>query len=218
MKAEVYNLKEEKVGTIDLPAKVFAQKWNPDLVHQAVLAQLGNSREPVAHAKGRGEVSGGGKKPWKQKGTGRARHGSNRSPIWIGGGVTFGPLKEKDYSKKLNKKMKTTALFAVLSKKLVDNEVKFIESFFENDVKELRKRSGVKKFATTLLIPTVANKKAKLIVSNAEKLNAISPKSLNVYDLLKFKNIFIEKDAVAEIENNFSAKAAGLRVKAVSEK
>ena len=104
MKTDIFNQQNNKVDIIDLPERIFGVKWNPDLVHQALMAQLANRRQPSAHVKDRSEVSGGGKKPWKQKGTGRARHGSNRSPIWKGGGVTHGPTKEKNFTKKINKK------------------------------------------------------------------------------------------------------------------
>ena len=116
MKINIYNLKKEKAGEIELSDRIFGVKWNADLVHQALNTQLANRRQPWAHAKDRAEVSGGGKKPWKQKGTGRARHGSIRSPLWIGGGATFGPSKERNFAKKINIKMKRLAIFSVLSR------------------------------------------------------------------------------------------------------
>jgi large subunit ribosomal protein L4 len=106
---DVYNLKNEKVGTMELPADIFGARWNASLVKQVLEAQLANRREPWAHTKTRGEVSGGGRKPWRQKGTGKARHGSTRSPIWVGGGVAHGPRNDRDYSQKVNKKMKRAA-------------------------------------------------------------------------------------------------------------
>ena len=129
MLMDVLNKQNEKAGTIDLPEKIFGVKWNPSLVHQVLMVQLANRRESIAHTKGRGEVRGGGKKPWKQKGTGRARHGSSRSPIWKGGGVTFGPTKEKKYARKINKKMNRSAIFSVLSRKMEDKEIKIIDGF-----------------------------------------------------------------------------------------
>lgn len=128
LEATVYNLSGASAGTISLPADLFGAKWNADLVHQVVVGMQANARPTTAHTKFRGEVRGGGKKPWKQKGTGRARHGSRRSPIWVGGGVTHGPRAEKDYSVKLNKKMRVAALKSVLSRKWADGEVVFVES------------------------------------------------------------------------------------------
>lgn len=112
---------------MELPVKMFGVKWNANLVHQVVTSMMSNARPTVADTKGRGEVRGGGKKPWQQKGTGRARHGSSRSPIWSGGGVTHGPLAERNFKKKINKKMKTKALATILSAKLRDGEVVLLE-------------------------------------------------------------------------------------------
>ncbi len=110
-----------------LPEAVFGLKWNADLVHQVVTSMMTDARTPVAHTKTRGEVSGGGKKPWQQKGTGRARHGSIRSPIWVGGGIAHGPRNEKNFDRKVSKKMKIKALFTILSKKAADGQVMFLD-------------------------------------------------------------------------------------------
>ena len=128
MKLPVYNTKGVEVKKIELADEIFGLKWNPDLVHQVVTSILSNARTPIAHTKNRGEVRGGGKKPWQQKGTGQARHGSRRSPIWVGGGITFGPRNEKDYSRKVNKKMRSKALATVLSQKIRDNELILVEA------------------------------------------------------------------------------------------
>jgi large subunit ribosomal protein L4 len=127
MEAKVYNQTGKEVGTVKLPENVFGVSWNADMVHQVVTSMLQSARKPIAHTKTRGEVSGGGKKPWRQKGTGRARHGSIRSPLWVGGGVTHGPRNEKIFYRKVNKKTKTKALYAILSKKLADNELIFVD-------------------------------------------------------------------------------------------
>ena len=127
MKADIYNIRKEKAGSIDLPETIFGLKWNADLIHQVVTSMQANARAGTAHAKGRGEVRGGGRKPWKQKGTGRARHGSRRSPIWRGGGVTHGPRAEKNYAKKINRAMRHKALLVALSRKFKDGEIIFVD-------------------------------------------------------------------------------------------
>src|ERR1035437_7549809 len=155
LEAKVYDQKGAEAGVITLPAKVFAAKWRADLVHQVVEGMRSNKRSGTADTKDRGEVRGGGKKPWKQKGTGRARHGSSRSPIWVGGGVTHGPLAEKNYKRKVSKKMRAQALFSVLSKKMKDGEIVFIDSLSMSGIKtkgaqevmkSLAKASGLKPF------------------------------------------------------------------------
>lgn len=129
MKTDIYNSQGKKAGSVELPESVFGVAWNDALMHQVVTAMQANARPTVAHVKNRGEVRGGGKKPWAQKGTGRARHGSSRSPIWKGGGVTHGPRKDRDYSQAIPKKMRAKALFMALSRKLRDGELIFVDSF-----------------------------------------------------------------------------------------
>jgi large subunit ribosomal protein L4 len=202
----VYNLEKKEVGTIDVPEKMFGTKWVPDLVHQALVTQQANSRNTVAHAKDRSEVRGGGKKPWKQKGTGRSRHGSIRSPLWIGGGVTFGPRKERIFTRKINRKMNQTAIFSALSKKFLDNGVMVFDSFaptkktkeFANSIKNI----FTPKEATTFIFSD-KNKANHKVAKNIEKIYYISPKSLNVFDIMKPKKIYIEKDAVGEIASHY---------------
>lgn len=208
MKTDILNKKNEKIGEMDLPERIFGVKWNVDLVHQALNVQMANRRDVLAHAKGRGEVRGGGKKPWKQKGTGRARHGSIRSPLWIGGGVTFGPNKEKIFARKINKKMNQLALFSVLSEKLKDNKLKIVDDFNIGEDKKTKSMVNfLKNFfekPNALLIASFANKFINKPVSNIKGAGAIGSKSLNIYDLLKYKNILIEKQAINEIEKNFN--------------
>lgn len=129
MKSDIYNTQGKKVGTVELPESVFGVQWNDSLMHQVVTAMQANARTPVAHVKNRGDVRGGGKKPWAQKGTGRARHGSSRSPIWRGGGVTHGPRNDRDYSQVIPKKMRAKALFMALSRKLKEGQILFVDSF-----------------------------------------------------------------------------------------
>ncbi|MFH1170511.1 MAG: 50S ribosomal protein L4 [Candidatus Vogelbacteria bacterium] len=127
MESKVYNQAGEVVGSVKLPKAVFGVSWNPDLVHQVMVGMQEGKRLSLAHVKDRGEVSGGGKKPWRQKGTGRARHGSTRSPIWRKGGVTHGPVAERVYGQKINKKMKIQALYTALSAKYRDGELIFLD-------------------------------------------------------------------------------------------
>jgi len=123
----IYSTSGKDSGKIELPENVFGLSWNADLVHQVVTSMESTARTNVAHTKNRGEVRGGGKKPWQQKGTGRARHGSIRSPLWVGGGVTHGPRNDKDYTRKVNKKMKAKALYTILSAKYKKGEVLFVD-------------------------------------------------------------------------------------------
>jgi len=209
MLVDVFDKQNNKVDTVELPDKIFNIRWSPDLVHQALVIQLANRRLPWAHTKDRSEVSGGGRKPWRQKGTGRARHGSIRSPLWKGGGVTFGPRKEKIFTKKINKKMNRLAIFSVLSKKIKDNEVKIIDKFDipTKKTKEYHKilKNLVDLRSKTLLISSSTNNIHKLI-TNIKNVDAISAQSLNVYDLLKNKNIILEKSAIEEIEKHYFKK------------
>ena len=159
MDAKVYNNKGEETSTIKLPEAVFNTKLNTDLIHQVVVAMEGNARTPVAHTKDRSEVRGGGRKPWQQKGTGRARHGSSRSPIWIGGGVTHGPRNEKDYSRKINKKMKVAALYSVLSEKMRQGEILFIDSMAMPESKTKMAKEFLKNISTVEGFEGLATKK-----------------------------------------------------------
>ena len=128
METKIYNIQGKEAGSITLPAELFGLPWNADLVHQVVTSMQSSARPRIAHTKDRGEVRGGGKKPWQQKGTGRARHGSSRSPIWKGGGVTHGPRNEKVYARKVNKAARRKALLVVLSRKYRDGEILFVDS------------------------------------------------------------------------------------------
>ncbi|MEK7574382.1 MAG: 50S ribosomal protein L4 [Patescibacteria group bacterium] len=207
MKVDLFNQNNEKTGTIDLPDAVFGVKWNPDLIHQALTVQMANRRKVLADTKDRSEVRGGGKKPWRQKGTGRARHGSIRSPLWRGGGITFGPLKERIFSRKINKKMKQLAIFGIISKKLSEQEVKIIDTLKLEDRKTKNLASLVKKFVSPkeslLLIPAKENKNIYSAARNLAKVSALSPESLNVYDLLRYQKIILDQEAVGVITNHY---------------
>jgi len=127
METKVYNIQGKEAGTVKVPESIFGLPWNADLVHQVVESMRANARGPIAHTKDRGEVRGGGKKPWQQKGTGRARHGSSRSPIWKGGGVAHGPRKEKNFKKIITRGMRQKALLVALSRKYKDGQVLFLD-------------------------------------------------------------------------------------------
>ena len=135
LKIKVYNQNAEPAGEMELSSKVFGVKANPALVHQAVVTQMANERKVIAHTKTRSEVRGGGKKPWAQKGTFRARHGSSRSPIWKGGGVTFGPRNDRNFKMRINKKMRQNAIFMVLSDKVINNHLVVLDKFFLTEFK-----------------------------------------------------------------------------------
>jgi len=212
MKVPVYDLQGNQVEEIELPDKFFSLPFNPDLVHQAMRWQMMNSYFPYAHTKTRAEVRGGGRKPWPQKGTGRARHGSIRSPLWVGGGVTFGPRKEKNRKLKINKKMKRKALFIVLSEKLRRNFLKIFEEFdFQGKTKKaeeflkkwLQERKTDKKRETVLLVSASENKNLSQAVRNLPYANTISARNLNILSLLNHKYVFLEKEAIEKIINTF---------------
>ncbi|TSD07048.1 MAG: large subunit ribosomal protein L4 [Parcubacteria group bacterium Greene0714_4] len=201
----MYNLKGEKSGTVTLPGTVFGVAWNGDLVHQVVTAMQANARTPVAHTKNRGEVSGGGKKPWRQKGTGRARHGSIRSPIWIGGGVTHGPRKDKNYAQKINKKMRSKALYTALSQKMRDNEILFVDHLFLEEAKtkeakhvlgNLAKVKGFEPLATkrnnsALIALDAANEDTVRGFRNLSSISTILAADLNPVRLLTYKYLIV---------------------------
>jgi len=205
MDTSIYNQTGKEAGKIKLPEGVFGLPWNADLVHQVVVSMQSNARTPVAHTKDRSEVSGGGKKPWRQKGTGRARHGSSRSPIWIGGGVAHGPRNEKNYNKKINKKMRAKALFTVLSRKLQDGEVLFVDKIETGEVKtknakeilsSLGKISGfedmVKKKKNALYITTMSDdKNTRNSFNNFGNIALGRVENLNILNILNHKYLII---------------------------
>ncbi len=197
MKLAVYDKAMKQIGDVEVSDAIFGRAWNPDLIHQIVVAMAANRRQPLAHTKQRDEVSGGGKKPWRQKGTGRARHGSTRSPLWKGGGATFGPRNERDYTQKINKKMVKAGVYVALSKKIADGEFKVIDTLA---IKEPRTRELAWVPKGTLLIPAVGNKDIFRASANIQKVKALDPQSLNVEDLLRFKNILIDREAVMGIK------------------
>jgi large subunit ribosomal protein L4 len=207
LKIKVYNTEGKENGEIKLDPKVFDIEVNPVVVQQVVETYLANKRQVLAHTKVMSEVRGGGKKPWRQKGTGRARHGSSRSPIWKGGGVTFGPRKDRNFTKKINKKVKIKALFMVLSDKFKNDKLTIIDEI------KLDKRK------TKDLLQVVKNIKLedKKIVIGLEKKNinvqdsaknidnikAMAVDSFNIYTLLKYENLVLTKAAIEKISKHF---------------
>ncbi len=216
MDAKVYNTRGKAAGKVTLPESVFNVAWNQDLVHQVVTAMHANARTPIAHTKDRSEVSGTGRKPWKQKGTGNARHGSRRSPIWRTGGVAHGPRNEKSYAQKVNKKMRAKALYAVLSKKLKDGEVLFVDTlaFDAPKTKEakdvlaaLSKVDGfsdmfTKRKNAALIAGVSTNEAAVKSFRNFGNLQLEQVRNLNPADLLKYKYLVIAdaEEAVKALE------------------
>jgi len=200
MTITVYNQEGSEAGTMNVPAGVFDATWNPDLVHQAYVAQLGNRRAPLAHTKNRAEVAGGGKKPWAQKHTGRSRHGSSRSPLWVGGGITFGPRNDRDFTKKINTKMRRAALLSALSKKYADGEVKVVDHLTLPDHKTKTMAGIVKRLFTkaenVLCIVSRGNTNAFRAGRNLPKSAVVEAAGLNLYDSLSHRNLLIEKAAV----------------------
>lgn len=159
MESVIYNKEGKEAGKIELPESVFGVSWNADLVHQVVTSMLSSARDNVAHTKTRGEVRGGGKKPWQQKGLGRARHGSSRSPIWVGGGITHGPRKDKNYDRKVNKKAKIKALYTILSKKFKDGEIVLVDSLSMKEPKTKEAKAVISALASVKGMARLAQKR-----------------------------------------------------------
>jgi len=211
MKSTIYTREGAEKGEVTLPESVFGAAWNADLVHEVVVGMQANAREGTAHTKDRSEKRGGGRKPWRQKGTGRARHGSRRSPIWTGGGVTFGPRSEKDYSVKINKKVRAKAFATVMSKKLADNEVIFVETLAMDEPKAkdakatiaaLAKGSGHDSLATkrknaALVVLSDRNLATEKSFRNFGNIEVAQAKDINPVDLLTYKYVVVADPSAA---------------------
>jgi len=207
--AAIHNQIGEKIGQQKLSAAVFGAKIVPHLIHEAVVSMRSNARRSTAHTKTRGEIRGGGKKPWKQKGTGRARHGSTRSPIWRGGGITFGPRNDRNYFKKMNAQARKTALLGALSDKADSGNIIVLDDF-KNDkpkTKEMFKMLiALKiKFPALLVVPKT-DKAIKKIGQNIKDVMINTADNLHLLDILKAKNIVIMKKAIEEIESKYGIK------------
>ena len=201
----VYNIEGKEVGTMELNDAVFGVEVNEHLVHMAVVNQLANKRQGTQKAKTRSEVSGGGRKPWRQKGTGHARQGSTRSPQWTGGGVVFAP-KPRDYSFKMNKKEKRIALLSALSSKVADNKIVVLDAFNLDEVK-------TKKFAEVmsnlkvdkaLVVIEGENKNVVLSGRNIPTVKVSATNEINTYDVLKYETLVVTKAAVEKLEEVYA--------------
>ncbi len=202
---KVYNIEGKEVGSLELNDAVFGVEINDHLVHMAVVQQLANKRQGTQSAKTRAEVSGGGRKPWRQKGTGHARQGSTRSPQWKGGGVVFAP-KPRDYSFKMNKKEKALAIKSALTSRV--NEAKFLVlddlSFDEIKTKKMKAVLDNLKVEKALVVIDKKNDNVQLSARNLPKIRTVLSNSINVYDILKYDTMVLTKGAVAQIEEVYA--------------
>ena len=201
----VYNMEGKEVGTVELNDAVFGVEVNEHLVHMAVVQQLANNRQGTQKAKTRGEVSGGGRKPWRQKGTGHARQGSTRSPQWKGGGVVFAPV-PRDYSFKMNKKEKQAALKSVLTSRVQDNKLIVLDELKLEEIKTKKFKQVMDNLKVEKAMVVIGEQDANVICSarNLPKVSTATAENINVYDILKGDTLVITKDAVAKIEEVYA--------------
>jgi large subunit ribosomal protein L4 len=228
MKSNIYNKTGEVKGQKEIADAIFAVKANTVLINEAVVAQNANMRTVLAHTKTRSEVRGGGKKPWRQKGTGRARVGSSRSPLWIGGGIIFGPNSDRNFSKKINKKAKRQAMFMVLSDRAANNGLAILEKLnletyktkavneillnleekvFNNFKIDDKKKAKDKKVRSTgrsiLFINDATDEKVAKSARNLDGVKIINLENINIVDLLNYKNLIISEKAVDKLEETY---------------
>ena len=201
----VYNMEGNEVGTMELNDAVFGVEINEHLVHLAVVRQLANKRQGTQKAKTRSEVSGGGRKPWRQKGTGHARQGSIRAPQWTGGGVVFAPV-PRDYEVKMNKKERRAALKSALTSKVQDNKLVVVDSLALAEVKtkEMQKVLTNLKADKALVITAADDKNVVLSARNIADVQTATVSTMNVYDVMKHNTVVVTKDAVASIEEVYA--------------
>ena len=205
MKVATYDQTGKEVGQTLLPKEIFGLEVNQDLIHQVVVSQTANRRQVSAHTKGRGQVSGGGKKPWRQKGTGRARHGSTRSPIWRHGGIAFGPTKDRNFKKKINRKMKRAALLMVLSAKAQKNFLVVLETLKLEKIKtktiaQLLQKLPCKNESALIVLPGM-DKNVILASRNLKEAKPSQVKDLNALDLLSFKYLVMPKESIKVLKD-----------------
>lgn len=210
MEYPLYNQNAEEISKIDLPDSIFGLKINADLLHQVVTSLISNKRQVIAHTKGRSEVRGGGKKPWRQKGTGRARHGSIRSPIWKGGGVTFGPTKERNFKKKINKKMARKALLMAISSKVKSRQLLVLDDIKLKQAKTKEMALILKNFSklfeesrnkpSVLMIMPSLDNAVKRAAQNLPNLNTVEARNINPLLILSSKYLLLMKGALDNLK------------------
>ncbi len=200
----LYKMDGSKAGQIELNDSIFGVDVNVPVMHEAVVAHLAALRQGTQSAKTRGEVSGGGKKPYRQKGTGRARQGSIRSPQWVGGGVVFAP-QPRDYTKKMNKKARRVAIRSALTTRVLDEKLFVLEDLTLEEIKTKAMAGVLANFdlAKALIVITGENKNVTLSARNIPDVKTIQADMINVYDILKYENLLVTKDAIAKIEEVF---------------
>ena len=201
----VFNMDGKEVGKIDLNDAVFGVEVNEHLVHQAVQQQLANNRQGTQKAKTRSEVSGGGRKPWRQKGTGHARQGSTRSPQWTGGGVVFAPV-PRDYTQKMNKKEKRAAIRSALTSRVNEQKLIVLDELKLNEIKTKEFAKVMKNLEVEKALVVVKDNDANVFASarNIPTVKATLTNTINVFDILKYNTVILTKDAVSEIEEVFA--------------
>ncbi|MBO5113480.1 MAG: 50S ribosomal protein L4 [Lachnospiraceae bacterium] len=201
----VYNMEGKEVGTIELSDAVFGVQVNEHLVHMAVVQQLANNRQGTQKAKTRSEVSGGGRKPWRQKGTGHARQGSTRAPQWTGGGVVFAPV-PRDYSFKLNKKEKRAALKSALTSRVQNNKLIVVDELKFDEIKTKKFQAVLDNLKVSKALVVLADNDEKVVMSarNIPAVKTALTSTINVYDILKGDTVILTKDAVAKIEEVYA--------------
>ena len=211
MKLDVYSLTGEKKEQVNISASLTEVKSNDKLIAQAILASLNNRRKAIAHTKNRGEVSGGGRKPWRQKGTGRARAGSNRSPIWIGGGVTFGPRNTRNYRQRLPKKVAQKAMQIAIAEKIREKKFIVTSEITFREIKTAQMQSFLEKLpieeGRILMILSKTNPSLELSAANLRYLKTVQIDGLKLIDILNYDYILTDKDGLSKIEERFAKKS-----------
>ncbi len=202
---KVYNMEGSEVGTMELNDAVFGVEVNEHLMHMAVVSQLANKRQGTQSAKTRAEVSGGGRKPWKQKGTGHARQGSTRAPQWKGGGVVFAP-KPRDYSFKMNRKEKAIAVKSALTSRVVADKIFVLDSLSFDEIKTKKMAAVLNSLKVNKALVVLGDKNENVILSarNLPEVRTALYNAINVYDIVKYDSLVITKDAVAKIEEVYA--------------